>query len=240
MKIQNIHFQSVLKQICWHKVFGFDLIAKNKNKKKQIHSKPFSRKYTSHRTLNLTHCRYVVFNIWKFFWCRFLFGGEIFESPSRNQLGSELRHFTGAEVKSPIWRGLRWMDVFETPSLGGKTVFRFFFKLYWCKSGLGLSWTQIPRESFSGLDWCRAPNVHGHVCAQVLNEPIWTSQNPVLYAVHVFTAVAFLLQSFSFVGSLLDVGQHISHQCLLEPFPHTVHQLLLFPDVFISDYEGLA
>lgn len=57
-----------------------------------------------------------------------------------------------------------------------------------------------------------------------------TSLNsPVLYALHVFTAVALLLQSLSIVGSLLDVGQHISHQSLLQPFPHAVHQLLLFP-----------
>ncbi|TNN75015.1 hypothetical protein EYF80_014761 [Liparis tanakae] len=30
-------------------------------------------------------------------------------------------------------------------------------------------------------------------------------------------------------GGLLHVSQHIRHQCVLQPFPHAVHQLLLFP-----------
>lgn len=50
-----------------------------------------------------------------------------------------------------------------------------------------------------------------------------------LYTLHVFTAVALLLQSLPVVGRLLDMGQHICHQCLLQPFPHAEHQLLLFP-----------
>lgn len=50
-----------------------------------------------------------------------------------------------------------------------------------------------------------------------------------LYALHLLAAIALLLQSFSFVGGFLDMGQHISHQCLLQPLPDAVHQLLLFP-----------
>lgn len=52
---------------------------------------------------------------------------------------------------------------------------------------------------------------------------------PVLYTLHVLAAIAFLLQSLSVVGGLLDVSQHVSHQCLLQPLSHAVNELLLFP-----------
>lgn len=55
------------------------------------------------------------------------------------------------------------------------------------------------------------------------------SMLPVLYCLHVFAAVPLLLQGLPLVGSLLDVGQHVGHERLLQPLPNAVHQLLLFP-----------
>lgn len=50
-----------------------------------------------------------------------------------------------------------------------------------------------------------------------------------LYALHVLAAVALLLQGLAIAGRLLHVGQHVGHQCLLQPLSHAVHQLLLLP-----------
>lgn len=52
---------------------------------------------------------------------------------------------------------------------------------------------------------------------------------PVLYGLHVFAAVALVLRGLPLAGGLLDVGQHVGHQRLLQPLPDAVHQLLLFP-----------
>lgn len=67
---------------------------------------------------------------------------------------------------------------------------------------------------------------------------------PRLYIFHLLVMVLFLLLFFFFSfllcsfflrgrlpipGDLLHVGQHVSHQGLLQPLPHLLHQLLLLP-----------
>lgn len=85
----------------------------------------------------------------------------------------------------------------------------------------GKRWNWVDPNVF-----CARP---GRGRAAAVNVKYLESSPPALYALHVLAAVALLLQGLAVAGRLLHVGQHVSHQRLLQPLPHAVHQLLLLP-----------
>ena len=65
--------------------------------------------------------------------------------------------------------------------------------------------------------------LRGPLCSVVL------AALPRLYGLRLLPGTALLLGGLPVAARLLHVGQHVGHERLLQPLPHAVHQLLLFP-----------